>query len=103
MTHIDLFTGIGGFTLACQANGIETVVMCESDKFCRDGLKEAWPGIPIIEDVRDFDGTKWTDAFILTGGVPCQPASRAGKQRGKEAQRGRTRMRRTASVLSTEK
>jgi len=85
--HIDLFTGLGGFTLASYFNGIKTVVMCEADKFRRNGLRKAWPGIPIIEDVRDFDGTKWTDAFILTAGVPCQPASRAGKQRGKEDDR----------------
>jgi site-specific DNA-cytosine methylase len=85
--HIDLFTGLGGFTLASHANGIETVVMCEADEFRRNGLKRAWPGIPIVEDVRKFDGTKWTDAFILTAGVPCQPASRAGKQRGKEDDR----------------
>ena len=54
MKHIDLFTGIGGFTLACQWNGIETVVMCEKDPFRRAGLDRAWPGIPIIEDVREF-------------------------------------------------
>jgi len=85
--HLDLFTGIGGFSLAARANGIETVVMCEADPFVRAGLKRAWPGVPIIEDVRDFNGTKWTGAFILTAGVPCQPASRAGKQRGEEDDR----------------
>jgi len=53
-THLDLFTGIAGFTLACHWNGIQTVVMCEKDQFRRDGLKKAWPGIPIIEDVREF-------------------------------------------------
>jgi site-specific DNA-cytosine methylase len=61
--------------------------MCENDKRCRQFLKKTWPGIPIIGDVREFDGSKWTGAFILTGGVPCQPASRAGKQRGKEDDR----------------
>ena len=86
-THIDLFTGIGGFTLAAHANGCETVVMCEFDKRRRTFLEKAWPGIPIHDDVRTFDGTKWTGAALLTGGVPCQPASRAGKQRGKEDDR----------------
>jgi len=82
-SHIDLFTGIGGFSLACQWNGIETVVMCEKDERCRQFLERTYPEIPIVEDIRDFDGTRWTDAFILTAGVPCQPASRAGKQGGK--------------------
>jgi len=87
LKHIDLFTGLGGFSLAAQANGIQTVVMGEADEWRRAGLKRAWPGIPIVEDVREFDGTKWAGAFILTAGVPCQPASRAGKQRGAEDDR----------------
>jgi DNA (cytosine-5)-methyltransferase 1 len=82
ISHIDLFTGLGGFTLAAHATGIKTVVMCESDEYRRGGLHQAWPGIPIIDDAREFDGKKWADAFILTAGVPCQPASRAGQQRG---------------------
>jgi len=52
--HIDLFTGIGGFTLACQWNGIETVVMCEKDERCRQFLERTYSEIPVIEDVRDF-------------------------------------------------
>ena len=81
--HIDLFTGIGGFTLACHWHGIQTEVMCEIDERCRQFLERQWLGVPIINDIRDFDGTKWRGRFLLTGGVPCQPASRAGKQRGK--------------------
>ena len=81
--HIDLFTGLAGFTLACHWNGIQTEVMCEKDERCRRFLERTWPGIPIIDDIRDFDGTEWRGRFLLTGGVPCQPASRAGKQGGK--------------------
>jgi len=82
-THIDLFSGIGGFTLACQWAGIQTEVFCEKDERCRAFLERSYPTIPIVPDIRDFDGTKWRGRFLLTGGVPCQPASRAGKQRGK--------------------
>jgi len=85
--HIDLFSGIAGFSLAAQANGLKTEVFCENDKRCRQFLKRAYPGVPIIPDVRDFDGTKWRGRFLLTGGVPCQPASRAGKQGGEKDDR----------------
>jgi len=85
--HIDLFTGIAGFSLACHWAGIQTEVMCEIDERCRQFLKRTWPRIPIVPDVRDFDGTKWQGRFLLTAGVPCQPASRAGKQGGKKDDR----------------
>ncbi len=86
-THIDLFTGIAGFTLACEWNGIQTEVFCEKDKRCQEFLRRTYPGIPIVSDIREFDGTKWRGRFILTAGVPCQPASRAGQQRGKDDDR----------------
>jgi len=82
LQSVDLFSGIGGFALACAANGIETACFVEKDQRCRDFLSKTWPGVPIYDDVKTFDGTEWANAFLLTGGVPCQPASRAGKQRG---------------------
>jgi len=87
MTHIDLFSGIGGFALAALWAGFKTEVFCEKDKFCQQVLKKHWSKVPIIEDIRDFDGTKWRGATILTGGFPCQPFSIAGKRRGKEDDR----------------
>jgi len=86
MAHIDLYTGLAGFALACHWAGIETEVMCENDERCRQFLERTW-GKPIVPDVREFDGTRWRGRFLLTAGVPCQPASRAGKQRGKEDDR----------------
>ena len=80
--HVDLFTGLGGFSLAAQANGIRTVAMCECDPKCRAFLAKAWPGVPVHPDVRNFPGADYRGAFLLTAGVPCQPASRAGKQGG---------------------
>jgi len=75
--HIDLFSGIGGFTLACQWNGIETEVFCEKAEKCRRFLERTYPGIPIIPDIRDFDGTRWQGRFLLTAGDPCPCRSRA--------------------------
>lgn len=86
LTHLDLFSGIGGFALAAKANGVETVVFCENNDECHAFLEKTW-GLPIVRDIRDFDGTKWRGCWLLTAGVPCQPSSRAGKRRGKEDDR----------------
>ena len=83
--------------------------MCESDARCRDFLAKAWPGVPVWPDVRTFslaDATKpgtghnerrlrpmpdgcgeICNVWLLTAGVPCQPASRAGKQGGASDER----------------
>ncbi len=85
--HIDLFSGIGGFTLAGEWAGFRTVVFCEKERFCQKILKKHWPEVPIIEEIRNFDGTKWRGATLLTGGFPCQPFSVAGQRRGKKDDR----------------
>jgi DNA (cytosine-5)-methyltransferase 1 len=85
--HIDLFSGIGGFSLAAERTGFSTKVFCEKDPYCRTILKKHWPSVPIVEDIRDFRGDSYGKIEILTGGFPCQPFSQAGKQRGKEDDR----------------
>ena len=86
-THIDLFSGIGGFALAANAAGFRTSVFCEQDDYCAKVLRRHWPDVPVIPDIRDFDGSKWRGAGLLTGGFPCQPFSVAGEQRGEEDDR----------------
>ncbi|MFH1350406.1 MAG: DNA cytosine methyltransferase [Pseudomonadota bacterium] len=54
LTHIDLFSGIGGFALACSWAGIETGVFCEKDEGCRGFLERTYPDIPIIHDIKYF-------------------------------------------------
>ena len=81
-THIDLFSGIGGFAIAANAAGYDTRVFCEQDDYCTKVLNRHWPGVPVIRDIREFDGTQWRGADLLTGGFPCQPFSQAGKQGG---------------------
>jgi DNA (cytosine-5)-methyltransferase 1 len=83
MTHIDLFSGIGGFALAARWAGLKTVQFVEIDPFCSRVLAKNFPGVPIHDDIKTF---KWTGErpFILTGGFPCQPFSCAGKRGGKE-------------------
>jgi len=91
MRLLDLFSGIGGFSLAAQwvwGDELEIVAFCEIDKFCQKVLKKHWPNVPIIEDVKKLDGKQWTGTIdLVTGGFPCQPFSVAGKHRGKEDDR----------------
>lgn len=88
LKHLDLFSGIGGFALAARnVGGIETVAFCEIDPFCRAVLAKHWPGVPCHEDVRKLDGAAYRGIDILTGGVPCQPASVAGKRKGSSDER----------------
>lgn len=83
---LDLFSGIGGFSLGLEATGgFETVAFCEIDKFCQKVLKKHWPDVPIHEDVRtlNYDG----EVDIITGGFPCQDISCSGNQEGIEGER----------------
>lgn len=81
---LDLFAGIGGFTVAGElAGGYETVAFCEIDKHARRVLAKNWPDVPIFEDVtklhaNDIDGT----IDVITGGFPCQDLSSAGRGAG---------------------
>ena len=81
MNHLDLFSGIGGFSLGLEATGgFKTVGFCEIEPFCQQVLKKHWPDVPIYEDVRGLEHDGRID--IITGGYPCQPFSTAGKRKG---------------------
>lgn len=84
--HLDIFSGLGGFSLAARWAGFETVAFCESDSRCREFLRKTW-GIQVEPDIRKLDGRKYSGIHLLTGGPPCQPASRAGKQGGEKDDR----------------
>jgi DNA (cytosine-5)-methyltransferase 1 len=78
---LDLFSGIGGFSLGLESTGFfETIGFVERDKFCQKVLKKHWSNINIEEDIRNVKGEKY-QADVVTGGFPCQPFSVAGKRK----------------------
>ena len=80
---LDLFSGIGGFSLGLESTGFfKTVAFCEKDDFCKQVLKKNWPNISIYNDVRSLHDTK-IQADVVTGGFPCQSFSQAGLQKGR--------------------
>ena len=90
-THLDLFSGIGGFALAARWTGvIETVGFCELDPWCQKVLAKHWPGVPIHDDITNFAGdalARFGRIDLITGGFPCQPFSAAGRRTGKDDDR----------------
>ena len=92
MKVLDLFSGIGGFSLGLERAGMETIAFCEIDKKCQLVLKKHWPGVPIYDDIKTLtkdrlekDGIDRPD--IICGGFPCQDISVAGKQVGIKGKR----------------
>ena len=108
MNVLDLFSGIGGFSLGLERAGMHTVAFCEIDPWCRRVLAKHWPDVPVYDDVRTLTaarlvadaardvraeqaagGTEWQRAGasrqsidVICGGFPCQDISTAGKGAG---------------------
>ena len=85
---LDLFSGIGGFSLGLErTGGFQTVAFCEIEPFARRVLAKHWPGVPIHKDVRKLKGSDVGTVDVVCGGYPCQPFSLAGKRAGAEDDR----------------
>jgi DNA (cytosine-5)-methyltransferase 1 len=116
MNVLDLFSGIGGFSLGLERAGMRTIAFCEIDPYCRRVLAKHWPTVPIFGDIRTLTAKVMADnqsgrcrtgrtrrligvgeglreqalsvkVDVICGGFPCQDISVAGKGAGIEGSR----------------
>jgi len=89
---LDLFSGIGGFSLGLErTGGFETVAFCEIEAFPRKVLAKHWPDVPCYDDVRTLTGARLAadgiGVDVICGGFPCQDISFAGLGAGLDGER----------------
>jgi DNA (cytosine-5)-methyltransferase 1 len=89
---LDIFSGIGGFSLGLEATGgFETTAFCEIDPFCRRVLARHWPEVPCYADIRLLTAERLKADGIavdaICGGFPCQDISCAGTRTGIDGDR----------------
>ena len=94
MNVLDLFSGIGGFTLGFERAGWRTVAFCEREAYGRAVLARNWPATPCYPDIHKLTAKRLRQdgverAQLLCGGFPCQDISTAGYGDGLHGSRSR--------------
>jgi DNA (cytosine-5)-methyltransferase 1 len=91
MNVLDLFSGIGGFSLGLERAGMRTVAFCECEPYARSVLAKHWPNVPCYPDVRELTAERLArdgiSVDVICGGFPCQDISVAGKGAGLAGER----------------
>ena len=91
LRHVDLCSGIGGFSLGFSwAELSKTIMFCDTEEWCRKILAKNFPNVPIAKDVKELANDperNVPDHDILSCGYPCQPFSVAGLRKGEEDDR----------------
>ncbi len=88
MTHVSLFSGIGGAEIAATWMGWTNLFHVEINPFGRRVLEYWYPNSTSYEDITKTDFRLWLGRVdVLTAGFPCQPFSLAGSRRGADDDR----------------
>jgi len=78
----DICAGIGGFSLGFERAGMKCAYQIEKDHFCQAVLTKHWPDVPKWKDLLEIKKGELPAVDLMAGGIPCQPHSAAGKQKG---------------------
>ena len=87
LKHFDAFAGYGGFSIACERCGIETIGISEVNPFANQVLRYNFPEVKNYGDITKIKTQELPDFDLLTGGSPCQDLSVAGKREGLQGTR----------------